>query len=376
MATHRVWFLSFLLLFLVSNYLVLLIRPCAAKFPNCTFDSIYQFGDSISDTGNFIREFPIGYFSVFARLPYGQTFFNMPTGRCSDGLLMVDYLALAAHLPLLNPYLKSHSDFTHGVNFAVAGSTALDISSLVKLNIIPLLTKSSLNVQLQWFKTHLSSICKSKTECAQRLEKSLFMMGEIGLNDCNYAFIEGKTIEEVEKIVPEVFQAIKNATREVIDHGALRIVVPGSFPLGCFPFYLTTLKSNDPAAYDEFKCLKDLNNFSMYYNNLLQQSILELNQEYPNVVVVYADNYNAFQWLHQHAPYLGFDVGSIQKACCGIGGDYNFDPILPCGAPLVPVCRHPERRVSWDGIHLTQEAYKQMAKWLIRDIMPKLHFIV
>jgi len=54
-------------------------------------EAIYQFGDSISDTGNLIRDNALGAKSNFARLPYGQTFFHKPTGRCSDGLLIVDY---------------------------------------------------------------------------------------------------------------------------------------------------------------------------------------------------------------------------------------------------------------------------------------------
>lgn len=54
----------------------------------CKFDSIFQFGDSLADTGNLIRENPA---TPFSHLPYGKTFFNKPTGRCSNGLLMVDY---------------------------------------------------------------------------------------------------------------------------------------------------------------------------------------------------------------------------------------------------------------------------------------------
>lgn len=57
------------------------------------FEAIYQFGDSLSDTGNLVRE-PTGAKSAFARLPYGQTYFHRPTGRCSDGLLMVDYFGM------------------------------------------------------------------------------------------------------------------------------------------------------------------------------------------------------------------------------------------------------------------------------------------
>ena len=65
----------------------------------CKFDAIYQFGDSMSDTGNSIVEYPPIFHS---RLPYGQTINNFTgipygqtikkfTGRPSDGLLIIDY---------------------------------------------------------------------------------------------------------------------------------------------------------------------------------------------------------------------------------------------------------------------------------------------
>ncbi|KAF8401452.1 hypothetical protein HHK36_012391 [Tetracentron sinense] len=369
MATRLALVFFFVLAFLLP-------LPSAALFQSCTFDAIYQLGDSISDTGNLIRDSPAGAASTFARLPYGQTYFDKATGRCSNGLLMVDYLAMDADLPLLNPYLKKDADFSHGVNFAVAGSTALDTSFLAHKNIQSPVTNSSLNVQLDWFNTFVNSVCNSKTECEQRFEMGLFLVGEIGGNDYNYAFFQGKTIEEVQRtIVPHVVQTIKDAVRKVIDFGAQRIVVPGNFPIGCMPIYLTGFQTNDTTAYDEFKCLKGLNEFAMYHNDHLQQALEELRHEHPDVVIVYADYYNAFQWILRHATYLGFEAGSTQKACCGVGGDYDFSLTRICGVPGVPVCSNPESRVSWDGIHLTQKAYEYMAEWLIRDITPNIHCI-
>jgi len=52
------------------------------------FEAIYQFGDSLADTGNAVR---IVSRSECGLPPYGQTFFDHPTGRCSDGLLMIDF---------------------------------------------------------------------------------------------------------------------------------------------------------------------------------------------------------------------------------------------------------------------------------------------
>ena len=56
------------------------------------FKRIFSFGDSITDTGNFAyisRNSPPGPPSV---PPYGETYFHRPTGRCSDGRLVVDFI--------------------------------------------------------------------------------------------------------------------------------------------------------------------------------------------------------------------------------------------------------------------------------------------
>ena len=58
----------------------------------CKFDAIYNMGDSISDTGNLIRMKTQNPDMPFFRLPYGQTYFKNATGRCSNGLLMIDYI--------------------------------------------------------------------------------------------------------------------------------------------------------------------------------------------------------------------------------------------------------------------------------------------
>jgi hypothetical protein len=53
--------------------------------------AIYSLGDSITDTGNLVKEAPPGAFETIKHLPYGVTF-GRPTGRCSDGLLIIDFL--------------------------------------------------------------------------------------------------------------------------------------------------------------------------------------------------------------------------------------------------------------------------------------------
>ncbi|KAG8639584.1 GDSL esterase/lipase At5g03980-like [Manihot esculenta] len=338
----------------------------------CQFQAIYNLGDSISDTGNLIHEDPA---SVFGRLPYGQNFYRNATGRCSNGLLIIDFIAKSAGIPLLDAYLNASSSKTHGVNFAVAGSNALPVEFLAENRVIAPVTNSSLSTQLGWMDTHFNSTCQNSKACTEKHKKSLFMVGEIGGNDYNYAFFQGKTIDELNSMVPNVVKAIKEAVMRVIGFGAARVVVPGNFPIGCMPIYLTGFHTNDSGAYDEFHCLKGLNNFSMFHNEQLQQAIEELQQEHPHVIIVYGDYYNAFKWVLQKAAILGFDTKSLQKACCGSGGDYDFSLERLCGAPNVQVCDKPQERMSWDGIHLTQKAYFFTARWLIRDIFRKLQCV-
>ena len=73
-------------------------------------------------------------------------------------------------------------------------------------------------------------------------------------------------------------------------------------------------------------------------------------------------HFNSYIQTKPNSLYLpvGFDTVSAQKACCGIGGDYAFSIARMYGAPGVPVCSNPNKLISWDGVHLTQEAYKIM----------------
>ncbi|KAL5762198.1 hypothetical protein ACOSP7_018462 [Xanthoceras sorbifolium] len=67
----------------------------------CKFPAIFNFGDENSDTG--------GKSAAFHRLPLpiADTFFHKPSGRYSDGLVILDFLAEKLGLPFLSAYLDS-----------------------------------------------------------------------------------------------------------------------------------------------------------------------------------------------------------------------------------------------------------------------------
>ncbi|KAL8227784.1 hypothetical protein R6Q57_015368 [Mikania cordata] len=81
--------------------------------------------------------------------------------------------------------------------------------------------------------------------------------------------------------------------------GARTIIVPGNFPTGCFPSSLTTYGSNSE-VYDPITgCLTKLNEFVEYHNRMLQTKLNQTRELNPNVVVIYADYYNALMKIYR-----------------------------------------------------------------------------
>jgi len=76
--------------------ILILLQCCLALKANSTilhkYESIFNFGDSLSDTGNYLRS--AGDHAILPMSPYGKTFFGHPTGRFSDGRLIIDFIGM------------------------------------------------------------------------------------------------------------------------------------------------------------------------------------------------------------------------------------------------------------------------------------------
>ncbi|KAL4566647.1 hypothetical protein LXL04_030767 [Taraxacum kok-saghyz] len=340
-------------------FLLLLLNPSSAN-PPPPFKKIYAFGDSFTDTGNTNSATGPQGFTHVSNLPYGRTFFHRPTNRYSDGRLVIDFVAESLSLPYLPPYLNRNADTSAGINYAVAGSTAIRHAFFVKNNLTLNITPQSLQTQLNWFnKTLKGKKCKSAKstpeECAAVFRDALIWVGEIGVND--YAYSVGSTVS-VKTIQRRAIRSVTGFIEALLNKGAKYIVVQGLPTTGCLTLTLYLASDSDR---DDIGCAATANIQSHIHNTNLQTNIQNLRTKYPKAIIVYADYWSAYRSIVKKAPKLGFR--ELYKTCCGSGGGpYNFDFVDTCGSPSASSCRDPSQYINWDGVHLTEATYKVVSE--------------
>ncbi|CAD5163791.1 unnamed protein product [Musa acuminata subsp. malaccensis] len=342
-------------------FLHLLVLPAARS---SSYPAIFGFGNSLTDTGNLV--FFSGGTEAASGLPYGETYFGHPSGRFSDGRLVIDFIAQALRLPLVPPYLAGNSseDFKHGANFAVAGACALGNAFFEAEGLNVTWQDYSLSTQFKWFEQLLQRSTSSLHYPKDVLNSSLILMGEIGGNDYNQPFFQGIKLDEIRPFVPSVISAISSGINDLIELGAKTLLVPGNFPIGCVPVYLDIYKSYNVEEYEsDTGCIKWLNELSKYHNRLLLAELDRLRKLHPNVMIIYANYYDAMISFFRAPEVFGFKAPL--HACCGSDGPYSVNRNAPCGHRNAKVCSDPSSSVSWDGIHLTEAAYGTIASSLL-----------
>ncbi|KAK7338009.1 hypothetical protein VNO77_18604 [Canavalia gladiata] len=346
-----------------TNFFIIfmIILPCLIGFNHseCDFKAIFNFGDSNSDTGGFYAAFPA------ETGPYGMTYFKKPSGRASDGRLVVDFLAQALGLPFLSPYLQSiGSDYKHGANYATLASTVLlPNTSLFVTGISPFSLAIQLN-QMKQFKIKADEADEqgSILPSPEIFGKSLYTF-YIGQNDftSNLAAIG---IGGVQQYLPQVVSQIAATIKELYNIGGRTFMVLNLAPVGCYPSFLEQLPHNN-SDIDKFGCLVSLNNAVVDYNNMLKETLRQTRESLSDASVIYVDTHTVLLELFRHPTSHGLQYGP--KACCGYGGgNYNFDPKVYCGntkkingsTVTATACSDPYNYVSWDGIHATEAANK------------------
>ncbi|KAI3454956.1 hypothetical protein Pfo_011619 [Paulownia fortunei] len=361
---------------LITLVFILLSSSLASATTPPTFNKVYAFGDSYTDTGNTRTSTGPTAFNYVSNPPYGVTFFHHPTNRYSDGRIVIDFVAEALSLPFLPPYRNPKADQSHGVNFAVGGATAIRHGFFLKNNVTFNLVPQSLQTQLVWFNKILGSKgCKdlksTPRECEAVLGDALIWLGEIGANDYTCSLgssVPSKTIQAL------AINSVTGFLQALLNKGAKYIVVQGLPPTGCvtYAFALAT-----PEDRDEVGCVESVNLITYSHNAALQAKLNLLRKQYPQAVIVYADYYNAHLTVLKNAGKYGFK--EEYKACCGYGGgEYNFDVFNTCGSPWSTSCTNPSQYINWDGAHFTEAVYKVIANSFFNGsyCSPPFHYLL
>lgn len=93
--------MAFIFSLVFSKLPLLLSALLAMKFPIAeSYTSIFSFGDSLADTGNLLHLRANDPPNV-GRFPYGRTYFHHPTGRFSDGRLIIDFIGISPFASIL-----------------------------------------------------------------------------------------------------------------------------------------------------------------------------------------------------------------------------------------------------------------------------------
>ncbi|KAJ1256242.1 hypothetical protein BS78_K056400 [Paspalum vaginatum] len=313
------------------------------------YSRVFAFGNSLTDTGN-AAVFPVTAGGPFTMPPYGETYFGHPSGRASNGRLIVDFLVEGLKVPQPTPYLtgRTAADFLNGTNFAVGGATALDPAFLASKGIVTFVP-ISLSNETSWFENVVQLIKSSDYDQHRKImASSVFYVGEISVNDYFFALMSNNSVNVAASLVPHIIGAIRSALTlrrpwiqstpsssisAMIAAGARTVAVSGMLPIGCEP-QQPALFPGGPGDYDPATgCIARFNDLAELHNLALNKMLSELRLAHPGRTLIYADIYRPVVSAVASPASYGFGDTPLAACCGGGGGPYNFNFSTFCATP-------------------------------------------
>ncbi|KAL7597959.1 hypothetical protein Lser_V15G26669 [Lactuca serriola] len=295
--------------------------------------TLFICGDSLFDPGNnnYINTDP-GFQANF--WPYGESYFNPPSGRFSNGRLISDFVAEYAGLPLIPAYLDPHyNEFLYGANFASGGAGAL-VETNTKNFVLDLKT------QLQYFsdleKPYRKDLGDMKAE--QLLSDAVYLFS-CGCND--YLALTSNNLSNLhyEEYVGMVIGNLTDVFKESMKKVGGRLVL---------------VRSHNT-------CNQELNTISSLHNRAFSKKLQKLTQQFEGFMFANYDHSTALSERMKNPSKYGFKVGD--SSSCGSG---PLRGIYSCGGKRglgeFELCDNPDDYVFFDAPHPSEAACRQFAE--------------
>ncbi|CAA0821173.1 GDSL esterase/lipase 5 [Striga hermonthica] len=317
----------------------------------CKQPVIFAFGDSYLDLGN------NNYINTSTQdqanfLPYGETRFgNKPTGRFTDGLTIIDYLAKFAGIkglipPFLNKTRKIDTNY-NGASFASAGAGVLN-TTLPGFSV-------SRDQQVQNYITELKSLSRTfGSKEAKKIASNAVNVITFGATEVIVYFELNTPIPDKTELVKAMIGNLTTVVQEIYNQGGRKFVLLNLLDLGCSPGlkFLNPDKKTGP-------CLKNASDIVTLYNEAIDNKARDLRQALPHSKITIFDLAQSVASRTAHPEK--YNVTDAHDACCGYD---KYNGRFSCGGTRpfkkYKVCENPNEYLFWDSFHLTDRAYESI----------------
>ncbi|CAJ2669668.1 unnamed protein product [Trifolium pratense] len=340
---------------------------------SCEFQTIFNFGDSNSDTGSMSAAF---YPAIY---PFGETFFHEAVGRASDGRLIIDFITKHLGLPFLSAYINSiGTTYRHGANFAAGSSTIMRQNKTIFEGGTPFTVDIQI-VQFSNFKSRTGKFFTQENGSSYRkhfpkpedFSKAIYTF-DIGQNDIADVISKvGK--EDSHVLISNIVEYFSTQIQSLHFYGARTFWIHNTGPIGCLPVAMPIHNAQNNqtqvAGYlDQNGCVNYQNDLAKEFNKKLKDKVVKLREQFLDTSFIYVDMFSAKYELISNANKSGFVDPS--KICCGYHEDgyhvYCGNKKTINGKEIVPgSCDDPSKYISWDGVHYTEAANHWIANRIL-----------
>ncbi|KAI4355382.1 hypothetical protein L6164_004162 [Bauhinia variegata] len=307
MAATSVFHFHLGFLVLCGRIMCLPTSLCAKECVPRNHAALFVFGASVFDAGNnnYIRTSTDNQANFS---PYGETFFKYPTGRFSDGRLIPDFIAEYAGLPLLFPYLyPGYRRYSDGVNFASAGSGALDETRRGQV--------LNLNTQLNHFK-NVSKLLRHEigdVEATKELLSNAVYLFNVGTNDYFVYLANQSNVFSPQQYVDLVIGNLTTVIQEIYKNGGRKFGMLGVGPLGCLPAAKVFVNGSQGSS----SCLEEAQTLARLHNKALAIALHKLERKLTGFKYSFNNFFDLVTEIINRPSKYGFKEGGV--ACCGSG---------------------------------------------------------